>query len=295
MKNPFRQKTGFLACLIRATAAWHKRDPYTQSAAFAYYAIFSFPAAVIIYFAAASIFASKKQSYDRAHNFLSAKFGEEAAAQFETIVRNTTPHDVNFWAFAIGAGTLCFAAVKLFMQLQTALNAVWETSDAGAGGWKSLIVRRLMAFGVMLLTEAALAASLVVNAVLGWALEWLEAHLPDFFGALVHAASLSMSWATLAILFSLLLKWLPDAVVAWRHAFLGAAVAAALFIFSEYLLGVYFRVAEPASAYGVTGSLILLMLWTSYSCMTLLFGAEISRALSDEGKQAQSKSLKFHQ
>ena len=34
--------------------------------------------------------------------------------------------------------------------------------------------------------------------------------------------------------------------------------------------------ADPASAYGVAGSLVIMLLWVSYSCLLIFFGAEFT-------------------
>jgi membrane protein len=60
----------------------------------------------------------------------------------------------------------------------------------------------------------------------------------------------------------------------------GALVTTILFVIAKYLLGLYFGKSEPGSAYGAAGSVILIMLWVSYSGLILLFGAEFTRIWS---------------
>jgi membrane protein len=59
---------------------------------------------------------------------------------------------------------------------------------------------------------------------------------------------------------------------------IGAAVTTFLFQVGKYGLSVYFGNSDPASAYGAAGSIILLMLWISYSCLILFFGVEFTKA-----------------
>jgi uncharacterized BrkB/YihY/UPF0761 family membrane protein len=42
--------------------------------------------------------------------------------------------------------------------------------------------------------------------------------------------------------------------------------------------GYYFGKANPASGYGAAGSIVLVLLWVSYSSMILFFGAEFTAA-----------------
>ena len=46
-------------------------------------------------------------------------------------------------------------------------------------------------------------------------------------------------------------------------------------------LGIYFGRADPGSAYGAAGSIVLMLLWVSYSTMAVFFGAEFTKIYSD--------------
>jgi membrane protein len=46
----------------------------------------------------------------------------------------------------------------------------------------------------------------------------------------------------------------------------------------KFTLSIYFERAEPSSTYGAAGSIVLILLWVSYSCMILFFGAEFTQA-----------------
>ena len=76
-------------------------------------------------------------------------------------------------------------------------------------------------------------------------------------------------------------KILPDAKIKWRFVWIGALVTALLFVLGETLLGIYFGKAAPGSGYGAAGSIVLILIWTSYSSMIVFFGAEFTKAYSD--------------
>lgn len=258
---------------------WWGRDPFTQSAAVAYYTIFSFPALMILYFATASIFVEQDQLQLQTDLYLSETFGANAAAQFGDIIENTAPKETDLWAFVIGGATLLFAGLKLFMQFQKALNHIWETDQTRLKGIKAIVVRRAVSFGVMLGIGFTLLVSFLMTSIVTFFTDWIMAHLPDYFAYLVHGINFLVSLSVITFMFALMLKELPDTDISWKHSLPGAFVAALLFILGQYMLGIYFSVAEPGSAYGVTGSLILMMLWVSYSCVILLLGAEVSKTL----------------
>ncbi|MFP4098413.1 MAG: YihY/virulence factor BrkB family protein [Alphaproteobacteria bacterium] len=275
----FRKKDYTFDLFKTAVSNWWKRDPFTQSAAVAYYTIFSFPALIILYFATASAFLDEAQLQQQVFGYLQKSFGEDAASRFQTIIQQTAPQETGFWPFAIAGSILVYAALRLFIQLQKALNYIWDVDDNQLSGFKGLIIRRIISFAVMVGVLFGLAVSLVLTSSISTMTAWLIQHLPDAFVLLVHGLNLCFSLIIISLLFAVILKKLPDIDLTWQNVYPGALIAAALFMLGEYLLGIYVGTARPASAYGVTGSVILLMIWVSYSCSILLLGAEYSKVL----------------
>jgi membrane protein len=62
-------------------------------------------------------------------------------------------------------------------------------------------------------------------------------------------------------------KFFPDAKIKWRHVWVGSFVTAILFELGKFGLSLYFGKASPESGYGAAGSIILILLWVSYSSM----------------------------
>ncbi len=258
---------------------WWERDPFTQSAAVAYYTIFSFPALMILYFAAASVFVEEHTLKYQTYQFLAQKFGEASASQFREIIERSAPAETSIGAVILGGCVLLYAGLRLFMQLQKALNYIWQVDDKSVSNLRKILWRRLVSFGVMLAIGFSLVVSLTLTSLITMLTEWFMRYLPDYFAYLFHALNFTFSLTLLSFMFAVLLKKLPDAHVRWRYAIGGGIVTALFFILGEYGLSIYFSLAKPDSAYGVTGSIILLMIWVSYSCVVLLLGAEFSRAL----------------
>src|SRR5262245_3272672 len=78
-------------------------------------------------------------------------------------------------------------------------------------------------------------------------------------------------------LFATIYKLLPTTHLAWRDALLGAAVTACLFIVGRYTIGLYLGNSTPASAFGATGSLTVLLLWVYYSTSIFFLGAKVTK------------------
>lgn len=87
-----------------------------------------------------------------------------------------------------------------------------------------------------------------------------------------------MSGLIIAFLFAIMFKFFPDAKVKWNHVWRGSIVTAILFLLGMYALSLYFGKADPGGGYGPAGSVILILLWVSYSSMIVFYGAEFTHA-----------------
>jgi membrane protein len=59
-------------------------------------------------------------------------------------------------------------------------------------------------------------------------------------------------------------------------------ITAVLFVLGKFLLGLYFGRADFDSTYGTAGTIVLILLWVSYSCLILFFGAEFTRVYAEK-------------
>jgi membrane protein len=103
-----------------------------------------------------------------------------------------------------------------------------------------------------------------------------------------------LSLIILAILFALMFKILPDAKIKWKHVWIGSFVTAFLFEIGKFALGLYFGKANPGTGYGAAGSIILILLWVTYSSMIVFLGAEFTHAYAKmfSGKVAPTEIAK---
>ena len=261
---------------------WLADDPFTQSFAVAYCAVFSLPALLIILMAIASQFFEQRgveqQVMHHIHNIL----GQNAADNISGVIKETQQGDRDRWAMIVGFVTLLFGATGLFLQLQRALNRIWDVEVKKSAGLLTLLKKRVTALGVILALGFLLLVSLAVTATLTLLGEWVAARFsPDWMLA-ISILNMGLSFGTITVLFGLIYKVLPDAHVEWRYALMGGALSALLFNIGEYVLSYYFELAKPQSAFGAAGSIVLLMLWVSYSSLILLIGGEFAKTTAEK-------------
>ncbi len=268
----------------KAAIRWYENDPFSQSAAIAYYTIFSFPALVLIYLTIASLFSNRDDLQAQISLYLKHIVGESGVENIKSIIDNTAPDYTNPTAAIIGGGIILFAGLRLFMQLQKTLNMIWEVKVAKHVKIMDLVKQRLASLGVMLAIGFILLTSLILTTFLAFVDNWISNHVSQELLALFQTVNFIFSLLTISMMFTILLKLLPDVKIPWKYAFVGGGVTALMFLAGEYFMGLYFEIAEPQSAYGVAGSIILLMLWVSYSCVILLFGAELTKVVYENNR-----------
>jgi len=261
--------------------AWNAADPFRQSAIIAYYAIFSIPSLLVIVVAVAGLVFGREAVQGEISSQIGSAMGADTANQLEEIIAKAGEQKSSIIATIIGLVSLVLGALGVFLQLQTSLNQIWEVKVKpelkGKEKWIKLIKDRLFSFGLILSIGFLLLISLVLTTALAAFSTLIKAHLPDFMLFLFQFINFLVSFVIVSVLFALMYKILPDARIKWKDVWIGAMVTALLFTLGKLGLGVYFGKAEPGSTYGAAGSIILIMLWVSYSCMIVFFGAEFTK------------------
>lgn len=203
--------------------------------------------------------------------------GPEAASALRAMVTSAfgQPRQSTI-AQAIGWITFVLGAAGVFAALQDALNAIWHVEPQRRSLRETLRGRvgpavMLVAIGLLLL------GSMLLNVAISAAGEELQRDAFPGAGFVAAAAGNAVSIGVTVLLFALIFKVLPDAVVSWRDVWPGAIITAVLFVVGNVMISLYLAHLALASAYGAVGSLLAILLWVYYSTMLLLFGAEFTK------------------
>jgi membrane protein len=216
------------------------------------------------------------------HLQISGAMGNDTADQVQEMMIKASGSSNSIWAKIFGIITILFGATGVFVQLQKSLNIIWEVKakPSKSGIW-TFLRGRLFSFGLILSIAFLLLMSLVITAVLAAMSKWMEAYWPAYIMFLFQIANCLISLSIISVLFALMFKILPDARIKWRYVWVGAFLTGLLFEIGKFGLGLYFGKAEPGSRYGTAGSVILILLWVSYSSMIVFYGAEFTKAYAD--------------
>ena len=105
----------------------------------------------------------------------------------------------------------------------------------------------------------------------------VEGALGDGFGFVAHVLNFAVSFGLVTLLFAAIFKMLPDAEIAWRDVWVGAAMTALLFTIGKTILGLYLGNSDVGSAFGAAGSIVVILVWIYYTALILLAGAEFTQ------------------
>lgn len=272
------KKIKFVGQLLKDTAMeWAGSPAMKESAAMAYFAIFSIPGLLIIVSWVAGIFFGDEAVNGQISENISNFMGPEIAQNVQSMVASAVVNNDNILMKIIGIGTLVFGATTLFFQMQRTLNQLWGVEAAPKKAWKRYLLDRANSLGMILIIGFLLLVSLVLTSLINLANNWFT----HYFGLETFVAMriiyFVFSFCIIWVLFALMFKVLPDVEIQWKSVGMGAFVAALLFSIGKFILAYYFEVSHPTSIFGAAGSVILLMLWINYSCQLIFFGAEFTK------------------
>jgi membrane protein len=250
------------------------------AAALSYYTTFSLPPLLLVLLVVLGAVVDPADVEELLAGQVGSLLGPAGATEIREILAHAVrPNLSRDFTAALGIGALLFGAIGAFVELQNALNTIWEVErDPRQGGVHRFLAQRLISFGMLLTMAFLLLVSLVISAALAAFGDAIERVLPDGVSAVVlHVINLAIALATISLLFALLFRHVPDARVEWRDVRVGAVATATLFIAGKFALGLYLGRSDPGSAFGAAGSLALLLVWIYYSAIILFLGAEFTQ------------------
>ncbi len=256
---------------------WNEHDPWRMSAVIAYYAIFSLPGLLIVIIKVVGYFIGDREVSAELNATIEAQMGRQAAAQMQTIIDQSNNSEGFTIATIVGIGSLIFGATGVFYHVKESLNTMWEVEVRPQKAWLKLIKDRLFSFSMVLIIGFLMLMSLVVSSLITFFSDYLNAVFPDYGPMFFSVVNILVSFLIITVLFALMFKVLPDAKVRWRDVWVGAVVTSILFVIGKTLIGLYLGYSDPGSAYGAAGSIILILLWVSYTSLILFFGAEFTQ------------------
>jgi membrane protein len=269
-----------LALFKQTWTEWNEDKAPRLGAALAYYTVFSLAPLLIIAIAVVGLVFGQQQAQDEIVGQIQGLVGPEGADLIGTMIENSRKPTTNVIATVLGLLTLLLGALGVFGQLQESLNTIWEVKPKPGRGLVGMVKDRIFSLTLVLGVGFLLLVSLVISAGLSAFGNFLGRMLPEA-NLILNLLNLVIPFVIITLLFALTFKFVPDAKIAWKDVWLGAALTALLFTVGKFLIGLYLGNASVGSTYGAAGSLVVILVWVYYSAQILFFGAEFTQVYAN--------------
>ena len=272
-----RLKSAFLL-FKDAIGAFLKDRASIYAAGLAYYTVFSIAPLLVFVVTIAGFFIDRTLAREQVTLQLQYLVGSELASFIEEAMIALRDQATSRTATLLSIIALLIGATGIFRQLKVALNLIWGITDVrptNAREWLLLARYRAIPFLMVFVLGFMLGLAVVLETAIAAVQARFEVLFPD---ASVYVPQLGLLVIPLLtfVMFLVILKALPDAVVRWRDAAVGAAVTTVLFLIARLLLSFFLSFSNTGSIYGAAGSLIILLFFIYYSAQILMYGAEFT-------------------
>lgn len=267
----------FFSVVKNAGIAFADDDCFKLSASLSYYTIFALAPVLIVVISLAGIFFGKEAVRGKIYEEINGIVGGDAALQIQEIIANIQQSHATTAGTIIGAIILFIGATGVFTEIQGSINYIWSVRAKPKKGWAKYLFNRLISFSLVLGLGFLLLVSLMVNAVLTLLSDKLINLFPNTTVYFLYLINTAIILVVITGLFAVIFKVLPDAIISWRDALIGAAFTALLFLLGKFLIGFYLGKSKMSITYGAAASIIIILTWVYYSSLILYYGAEFTK------------------
>jgi membrane protein len=178
----------------------------------------------------------------------------------------------------MGVIFLVVTALAMMLTVEGALNQIWRTRRSG-----KFMSRMVTYWGALTLGPVLLGISLYLTGMAAASVAGINVKVLTFVPSLmlwfVPVLLAALGWA-------LVYKTVPHASVSWRHAFIGALVAALLFELIKRGFAIYLtRFANYRELYGAFAVVPIFLLWLFLCWLITLAGAVIAALAPSWGRR----------
>ncbi|MGE5413645.1 MAG: YihY/virulence factor BrkB family protein, partial [Syntrophomonadaceae bacterium] len=255
---------------------WIERDAFTYSAALAFFALFSLGPVLVVFTEGAGMLFSPAAVRAQILGQFELLMGHDPARAVDAMLGRAVFQMHGLVARVIGIATFVIGTTAVFVQLQDSLNKMWDVAPKPGPLLRTLVIKRVISFALLLALGFVLVVSLVLSTTLHALQSYAERHA-NFSSAVFETGNAIVSWLLVTVLFALLYRVLPDVEIPWRDVWAGALLTALLLSVGKWAIGFYIGRSAIALEYGAAGSMIVMLFWVYFASLLVLLGAVFTR------------------
>jgi len=269
-----------LYSLLRETVdGWTKANGSLLAAGLAYYAIFSLAPLLVIAVSVAGLVFSESDVTEKLVQEIGIAVNPRLAIVVQGAIESREFTRSSALVTVLSVLVMILGASIVFVQVKKAINLLWGIAPQPGQGLFITIRTQFLSFLMVLVIGVLLVVFMVVSTILVSLNQFLDA-LPQNIEVFPQA-DLGLIFIGFVVLFALIFKILPDAKIAWRDVWLGAALTSVAFTLGELVIGYYLGKTSLNGVYRAVGSVFLILAWVYYSMQILLFGAKFTQVYAN--------------
>ena len=262
----------------KAAVNFNDDNAFKLAASLSYSLIFSMAPFVIISISLAGIIWGEEAAAGRIYSEIRDLVGGNAAIQIQDIIRNIRSSHHSEMGTIVGGVILFIGATGVFTEIQGSINYMWCILAKPKKGWIKFLMNRLLSFSLIVAFGFISMVSLILSSAMDLLGDYLKHYFTHVTVYLLYGINFTLALAAIIVLFMIIFRILPDAIISWRDAFTGAIFTGVLFMLGKVLIGIYLGNSKIGIYYGAAASIIVILTWVYYSSIILYFGAEFTRA-----------------
>jgi membrane protein len=274
--------------LLQTGMKWDRDNCPGMAAALSYHALFSlFPILLVILSIISSLIGGNTEAFEHIKEAIERYLPPEVHGLIKETVVALNENSIG--AGIIGFGLLLWTGSTVFAVLRNSVNKIWRSHDPASEPqsiWMmvfSFITNQLLAFllvfGIALLLLSSLISKIAIDTILKLVATFEETfafiHIDELL--LSRGLQTSSSFLILSLAACILFKILPSVYVSWGDVWLGALLTAlSLVVLQQLVSNSVISIGSNFLAYGVIGSVMILLLWIYLTCEIFFIGCEFS-------------------
>jgi membrane protein len=278
MKPKLLSPVAFWRSIRQAAVDFNNDNAFKLAASLSFSVIFAIGPLLIVVISLAGIFWGEQAVEGKLYLQIKDLVGNAAAAQIQDIIKYIQQSKHSVAGAIIAGAVLLIAATGVFTEIQGSINYIWAIQAKPKKGWLYLLISRLISFSLIVAFGFISMVSLLINSLMDLLSDYLVRHFSHFTIYFFYAVNLLLILTVTVLLFTIIFRILPDAIIAWRDAFIGAVFTGLLFMLGKLLISVYLGHSNIGLMYGAAASTMVILVWVYYSSIILFFGAEFAKS-----------------
>lgn len=257
-------------------------NPFQLAGYTAYIATFSIAPILILIIAVFGYIIGDEIIRYKLFNELDVLIGHDSVDLLERAIDNYEISEKKGIGTVVGIALFLVSATTLFGIIQNSINEIWRIKVKSNLRMSiiKLLKDRIMSFGVILSLGFLLLISLVVDASIAFLKDILVMYLSPDFLFIAQILNLIISLGIIAVIFTLIYRYLPDVKVYWSAAWFAGIFTAILFSVGKIAIGLIIGGNKMGAVYGAVSAFIAILGWIYYASLIFYLGVELSRRYS---------------